>query len=157
MRGEVIDVIKWIKNIYWRKVLLTGFLYTVIAFVLHQLEVIITMKYYLMPEYFGLWSKLMMPKAGPPPLEFFITSLVFTFVTGVSLALVYYYVRDLLPKDFKKRVFYFADLMIATSFIFFTLPTYLLFNVPGGLLIIWFMTSFIILLASSFVFVKLIK
>jgi hypothetical protein len=80
------------------------------------------MKYYQMPAFFGVWSKLMMPNAGPPPPEFMIVSLVMTFYSGVALALIYYYVRNLLPKLFWKRIFFFADLMIAASFIFFTLP-----------------------------------
>jgi membrane protein insertase Oxa1/YidC/SpoIIIJ len=111
----------------------------------------------MMPEYFGLWSKVMMPTAGPPPPSFVVTSLVFTLVTGVSLALIYYYLKDHLPENRKKRIFYFADLMIGTSFIFFTLPTYLLFNVPMGLLVSWFISTFIILTASSWVLVKIIK
>lgn len=149
--------ITWIKNISVKKILLVGVLFSIISFVIHQIEAIITMKYYIMPEYYGLWSKLMMPKAGPPPMEFMITSLVLTFVTGVSLALVYYYIKDHLPKVFVKRVIYFTDLMVGTSFIFFTLPVYLMFNVPIALLASWFISSFIILLSSSFVFAKILK
>ncbi len=111
----------------------------------------------MMPEYFGVWSKTMMPTAGPPPVSFMITSLVFTFVTGVSITLIYYYLKDHLPKEEKKRAFYFADLMIGTSFVFFTLPVYLLLNIPFGLLVSWFITNFIVLTAGSFLLVKIIK
>jgi uncharacterized membrane-anchored protein len=99
----------------------------------------------------------MMPSAGPPPFDFMITSLVMTFVSGISLALIYYYLRGHLPANKMQRTFYFADLMVATSFIFFTLPVYLMFNVPLVLLVSWFITSFIILLADSFLLVKIIK
>jgi hypothetical protein len=122
-----------------------------------MIEALLTIKYYMMPQYFGLWSKLMMPSAGPPPIEFTITSLVFAFVTGISVALIYYYLRDHLPPLGFRRAFYFADLLIATSFLFFTLPSYLMFNVPVGILISWFISSFIILTAGSWVLVKIIK
>jgi hypothetical protein len=147
----------WIKEISWKKVIFSGLIFAIISFVIRQIEAILTIKYYTMPEYFGLWSKTMMPNAGPPPFSFMVTSFVFTFVTGVSLALIYYYLKDHLPKEEKRRAFYFADLMIGTSFVFFTLPVYLMFNVPMGLLVSWFITTFIILTASSWVLVKIVK
>ena len=149
--------IEWIKKISWKKVLYSAVIITVISFVVRQLEVVVTMKYYTDPAFFGVWSKLMMPTAGPPPATFMITSFIFTFITGLSLGLIYYYLKDHLPKDIKKRIFYFADLMLGTSFVFFTLPVYLMFNVPVGLLVSWFITSFIILLAGSYTLVKIIK
>ncbi len=150
-------MIRWIVEIEWKKIVLCGFLYTVFATVIHQIEAVITMKYYLMPEYFGVWSKLMMPSAGPPPANFFITSIIFTFGSGISIALVYGYIRNMLPKSFWKRVLFFADLLIGTSFIFFTLPCYLLFNLPVQLLLSWFISGFIILVFTSFSLVKLIN
>ena len=147
----------WINEISWKKVVLSAILFTIIAFIIRQVETILTMNYYKMPEYFGVWSKTMMPKAGPPPTSFMITSLVFTFVTGISIALIYYYLKDHLPKEKKKRIFYFADLMIGTSFVFFTLPVYLMFNVPLGLLISWFISTFIILALYSWILVKIVK
>ena len=149
--------IEWIKKISWKKVLYSAVIITVISFVVRQLEVVVTMKYYTDPAFFGVWSKLMMPTAGPPPATFMITSFIFTFITGLSLGLIYYYLKDHLPTDIKKRIFYFADLMLGTSFVFFTLPVYLMFNVPVGLLVSWFITSFIILLAGSYTLVKIIK
>ena len=149
-------MIAWIKEINWGKTLLVGALYTVFAAVVRQVETALTMPYYIDPVYFGLWSRTMMPKAGPPPAEFMIMSVVFTFASGVSIAIIYYYLKDLLPKKFLKRVFFFADLMIGFSFIFFTLPTYLLFNVPFGLLVSWFISTFVILVFASFISVKII-
>lgn len=150
-------MITWIKEIRWGKAMLSALIYTVLATIVHQVEALLTMRYYLMPEYFGVWSRLMMPTNGPPPPEFFVTSLVFTFCSGLSLCIIYYYIRHMLPKDQKKRMLMFADLMIGTSFIFFTLPSYLLFNLPPGLLVSWFVSSFIILVSASAVMVKLLK
>lgn len=147
----------WIKEIDWKKVILCGVIYTIVAMIIRQIEAFLTLKYYMDPAYFGVWSKLMMPTAGPPPAEFMITSLVFSLFTGMSIAIIYYYLRNHLPKGKKQRIFYFADLLIATSFIFFTLPTYMLFNVPVGLLVSWFVSGFIILLIQSAVTVKIIN
>src|SRR4030042_5920744 len=147
----------WINKIAWGKLLLSRAIFTVISYVIHMIEAMLTIKYYMMPQYFGLWSKLMMPSAGPPPVAFTITSIIFAFVTGISVGLIYYYLRDHLPPVGFKRAFYFADLLIATGFIFFTLPAYLMFNIPVGILVSWFISSFVILTAGSWVMVKIIK
>jgi hypothetical protein len=147
----------WMKEFSVKKILLTSVIFTIISFVIHQIEAVLTMKYYLMPQYFGVWSRVMMPGKGPPPVSFMVTSLIFTFVTGVSVTLIYYYLKDHLPKETGKRIFYFADLMVGTSFVFFTLPTYLMFNVPLGLLVSWFVSSFVILTLGSWVLVKIVK
>jgi hypothetical protein len=150
-------MVKWIGKIDWKKTLLSAVLYTVVATVIHEIEAFVSLRYYMDPAYFGLWSKTMMPTAGPPPVSFFVTSTILTFVTGISLALIYYYVRDMLPKATVKRTFFFADLMIGMSFVFFTLPAYLMFNVPTGLLVSWFVSSFIILTAEAFTLVKIVR
>ncbi len=156
-------MVKWIGSIQWGRVLLVGFLYSVISVVIRQLEMIWTFHYYTDPKYFGLWNPLMMPVSrvggsaiAPLSSEFYIVSGIITFMTGMSLAIIYYYLKDYLPKGYMKRSFFFADLMVATSFIFFTLPSILLFNAPYGLLASWFVSSFIILLVTSLTIVKVI-
>jgi hypothetical protein len=149
-------MIKWMSKIEWGKVLLAGALYTVVATVVHSVESMVTLNYYMDPRYLGVWSKIMMPNVGPPPPEFMIMSLIFSLTTGVSIALIYYYLKDILPKQIPGRIFMFADLLVATSFIFFSLPTYLLFNVPMGLLGSWFISSFVILLSASWMIVKIV-
>jgi hypothetical protein len=150
-------MIKWISRIHWGKVLLIGFLYTIIATVIRQLEVIWTMKYYTMPQYFGVWSKLMMPTAGPPPPEFMIMSIIFTFTSGMALTIIYYYLKEYLPKGFWRRSTFFADVLISASFVFFTLPVFLLFNVPVALLGYWFVSTFIVIFLTSILIVKIVK
>ena len=150
-------MIKWITKIQWNKVLLIGFLYTIGSMGVHSVEAMLTMKYYLMPQYFGVWSKVMMPSTGPPPLMYFAVSAIISFITGVSLTIIYYYLRDYLPKGFWKRASYFADLMAAASLVFFTLPVFLMFNVPLALLGSWFVSTFVILVLTSMTIVKIIK
>ena len=150
-------MVKWISRIHWGKVLLVGLAYTVISTVVRMLEVVWTMRYYTMPQYSGVWNRMMMPTAGPPPAEFRMVSAVAAFATGVSLTIIYYYLRDYLPKGFWKRATYFADLMAATSLIFFTFPVALLFNVPYGLLVSWFLSTFVILVTTSIIIVRLVN
>lgn len=149
--------IKWIIRIHWGKVLLIGLLYTIIATLIRQLEIIWTMKYYTMPEFFGVWSKSMMPTAGPPPFEFMVISFIMTFASGVAITIIYYYLKEYLPKGFWKRSTFFADILVSTSFVFFTLPVFLLFNVPLALLGYWFVSTFVILLLTSTLIVKIVK
>jgi len=153
----MILMIQWIKDIKWGKVLIVGLIYTLISMVVRQVEAMLTLSYYMDPQYFGLWSKLMMPKAGPPPAEFMVMSLIFSMVTGVSISIIYYYLKEYLPKKRLQRMFLFADLLVATSFVFFTIPVYLLFNMPAMLLLCWFVSSFIILTATSALLVKVVK
>lgn len=147
----------WINKIAWGKLVLSAVIFTVISYAVHAVEAMLTIKYYMMPQYFGLWSKLMMPSNGPPPVAFTITSIIFAFVTGISIGLIYYYLRDHLPPVGFKRVFYFADILIATTFLFFTLPSYLMFNVPVAILVSWFISAFIILTTGSWLLVKILK
>ncbi|MBL7159750.1 hypothetical protein ISS85_04695 [Candidatus Microgenomates bacterium] len=145
------------KKIQWKKVLLAGIAYLVIATVVHQIEALLTMNYYMMPEYFGAWSKVMMPSAGPPPMSFMVISLVFSYVTGVTLAAVYDFIKDLLPKKFWPRVINFSDLIIGLMVVFFILPVYLLLNVPLGLLLSWLASSVLIIILGTMVLVKVLK
>ena len=55
--GSAKDTKKWLEKLNWKKILLIGLIYTVFATIVHQFEAIITMQYYQMPQYFGVWSK----------------------------------------------------------------------------------------------------
>jgi hypothetical protein len=147
----------WIRKIQWNSLLGCGLLFTLAATIVRFVEMSITLRYYQLPEYSGVWSTIMVSSGGAIQSNFIITSLIFTFITGISLGIIYYYVRDLLPKRFWHRVTYFADLLIGTSFVFFTLPVYLLFHVPSVLLISWFISGFIIQVIGSYIFVRFLR
>lgn len=146
-----------VKNVRWSKVLLAGIIFLAISIVLRQIEVYLTMSYYRMPEYFGVWSRLMMPKAGSPPMSFFITSIIFTLITGIALAVIYEKIRNIFPEDKWKRILNFTCFITIFAVIFFTLPTYLLFNLPLGLVVTWLITAIIIYLLASIAFNKLLS
>ncbi len=151
------NIWRWISQINLKQTFLCGFYYTIISFIVHEVEALTMMRYYTDPQYFGLWSKIMMPSAGPPPIGFFITTLIISFVTGVSLSIIYVYMHAYLPKDFKTRVIYLTEISVCFSFLFFTLPSYQLFNIPPALLVSWFVSTFAIMLPTSYMLVKIIK
>lgn len=145
------------KKIRWGKVLVAGFLFLIIATVIRQIEAILTMRYYLIPEYFGVWSRAMMPKAGPPPTSFYLTSWVFSFITGVVLAGFYDLAKDFLGKTCCNKTCGFTCIMVALSLVFFSLPAYLLFNLPLVLLMSWFISSVIVFYLVAVVFGKVLR
>ncbi|MFA5012946.1 MAG: hypothetical protein WC520_00060 [Candidatus Paceibacterota bacterium] len=145
------------KNVNWGSLILGAVILTIIGFVVQMLGSYLMMSYYLMPEFFGVWSKVMMPVAGPPPMTFFITSLVFSFVSGLVLAYLYAFIKEILPKGYWQKVNCFTAIVSGLYFVFFTLPVYLLFNAPLALNGAWFVSSIVIYYLSSMAFAKIIK
>ncbi|MFH1183055.1 MAG: hypothetical protein V1690_02225 [Candidatus Moraniibacteriota bacterium] len=145
-----------IKNVRWGKVILAGLIFLAISIVLRQIESFLTVDYYKMPEFFGVWSKVMMPKAAPPPINFYLASILFTLISGTILAVIYEKIRNIFPEDKWKKIFNFTCFITILSIIFFTFPVYLLFHVPLALLLIWVVTSIIIYFLAAIVFNKLL-
>ncbi|MCL5438633.1 MAG: hypothetical protein M1268_01445 [Patescibacteria group bacterium] len=147
----------WLKRNRWDKVFIAAILYTVIAMLARQVEAILTIDYYKMPDYFGVWSKTMMPNAGPPPASFLGISLLFTFIGGLVLAIFYNYIKGLLPEKLLKRAFSYTEIVVVLILVLSYFPMYMLFNLPFTLLVIWFITTFVVIFLGSIVFVKLLK
>ena len=145
------------QSIRWGKVFLAGILFAIIATVIHSIESFLTMNYYLMRDYFSVWSKVMMPSAGPPPTSFFITSILFSLITGVTLAIFYDLIKEKLAKTDLGKAICFTGMAITLATVFFTLPVYLLINIPAGVLISWFASGVVIFLLSSLIFAKILK
>jgi len=145
------------KDMPWRKVFLAAFFYLLIAFVIRQIEAFSTMKYYVMPEYWGVWSKVMMPTAGPPPASFHLLSAIFTFLTGLVLAYFFLVTQKLLGKSFWSKVGSFTAAFAVLSLVFSFLPMYLLINLPWVLLVVWFLTGVLTVFLGTLVFGKLFK
>lgn len=141
----------------WNKILLVSVIYLIIASVIRQIELMFTLDFYKMPAYFPTWSKVMMPKAGPPPTSFLVASFLFTLLTGIALALLYSYMKISLPKEEEGQVMVFTGIASLLFLVFFTLPSYLLFNLPLELLVVWFITGTISILLGTLAFVKILK
>ncbi|MDD5569192.1 MAG: hypothetical protein PHG23_02150 [Candidatus Pacebacteria bacterium] len=145
------------KNIRWGAIFVSAIIYTIIAFLARTGEAMLTMNYYMMPQYFSVWSKVMMPTAGPPPTSFYIISLLFSFVAGIILALFYNFIKDKLCAGYWQKVVCFTGIVSVLAFVFSTLPMYLMINLPVCLMLIWFASSVVIFFVSSMVFAKIIK
>ncbi len=144
-------------KIRWGKVILVSIILLVIQMVIMNVEALFDMKYYVMPEYFPVWSKLMMPNAGPPPAEFFIASTLFSFLSALVLACVYECFKTSLEKKFWPRVLGFTKLMALLSLVFAYLPMYMMINLPVMLIVSWFISGVLVILLGSIVFVKILK
>lgn len=143
-------------KIRWGRVLSAGLVFLVIAFIVREVEIVLTMGYYQDPAYFPVWSSSLMPNAGPPPTSFLVTSLLFTFVTGLVVAVFYELVKGILPKSYWQKTVNFTGLTFALALVFFTLPVYLIINLPVGLQLWWLGSSFMVFLLTSLAFVKIL-
>lgn len=132
------------------RVLLASVIVTFVAQVIHSLGAVIGMGFYQMPDYFPVWSKIMMPEPGPPPMEFMYFSLVFGFISALLFVIVYVIVRKSIPGNsttskglvYGGLIFLVAGLPSLFSF-------YLLINLPAGLIWLWGAESLIAYAANG--------
>lgn len=147
---------EWFKNIKFAAILWATLSYAIISTVIHQIESIFTMGYYKMPEYFGVWSKLMISDEGAPKPIFFVMSMIFAIITGFILASTYFFIKDHLSQGYWRKVLSFTLLLSVISLATFTLPSILLFNVPILMMFYWFLSGVTIFFFCSMAFVKII-
>ncbi len=117
------------KNI--AKVIGSGIIFTIIGQLVHIIGSSFTMGFYTDPTYFPVWSKVMMPTQGPPPISFFYYSIVFGLITGILLALVYTIVRTGVPGIGAKKGFVYGLLVFLIAVVPGSLSIYLLINLPS--------------------------
>ena len=121
----------------WTKIIFGAAGFVVVSQIVNLLLAAVTMNYYSDPNYFAVWSKVMMPAAGPPPEAFFAYSLIFSLITGTILS--YFYVRThrlISGTATQKGAKYGFALFLIAGLPFF-LTDYLLVNLPFGLLLGW--------------------
>jgi hypothetical protein len=140
------------------KLVIAAIAYAIISQVIHMVEAFLTMNFYLLPQYFGVWSKIMMPGQGPPPATFYAFSVVFALITGTIFAFIYLTIMKAVPGKTKlqKGLAYGFILFLVTGIPSF-LSLYLLINLPTVLIIYWLIENLVIFLISGVVFAKLFK
>jgi hypothetical protein len=140
------------------RIVLSGVIFAAISYVIHMLGALLDMGYYLDPNYFRVWSKIMMPTAGPPPMEFTLYSSLFSLIGGILFALVYYYVKDSIKLNgaVKKGLFY-GLLVTLVAVIPGYLSLILLINLPLMLVVSWAVQGVIVNLLGGMITAKLIK
>lgn len=142
----------------WKRIIIAAIVFAIIAQVMHMIESMLTMDYYMDEAYFGVWSKLMMPTAGPPPTEFYIASIVSGVIIALIYATAYDMLKGILPgkTDFKRGLQYGIMLFLLVQ-IPGLLGMYLLINLPAMLLVYWAIGSLVILLIGSIAIAKIVR
>ena len=120
-----------------KRIVLGAIAYLVIAQVLHTVSTMLTMNYYLDPNYFTVWSKIMMPIAGPPPMEFYYYSLGFGLIIGIIYSYIYANVKNIMKGTVIKKGLKYGFAIFLMAGIPSFLSIYLLINLPLGLLVYW--------------------
>ncbi len=143
---------------YGKNVVLASVLIVIVSQIAHTVGAMLTMGYYFDPNYWGVWSKLMMPTAGPPPVEFYYASLAFSFVGALIYAATYGILKKSIPGKgaVQKGLMYGALLFMVGS-----VPGYLamlsLINLPAMLVFEWAFESLVILLIAGVIIAKVMK
>ncbi|MDD5043384.1 MAG: hypothetical protein PHD51_01790 [Patescibacteria group bacterium] len=142
---------KILTNINWGRWLISSLVFAVLAQIVHTVGAMVSMKYYLDPQYFAVWSKLMMPEAGPPPTSFMYYSFIFSFIGALIFTGLYIFLRNKIFGEVSKTksgLFYGAMYFLA-AVIPYSLTMVLLINLPAGLLICWAAESVIVYLLGG--------
>ena len=141
-----------------RKLYLFAIVMAIVAMIVHTVESLLTMGYYTDPANFLLWSKLMMPGAGPPPAIFYAYSLLFAFVSWMLFGFVYIVLSGAIKeKDIVKRGLKFGTLIFLVGSLPGALTMVLLLNLPLGLIISWVISGLALNLAGGVAAAGLIK
>jgi uncharacterized membrane protein (DUF106 family) len=131
---------------------LAALIYAVIGQIVHTIGAIVSMAYYVMPDYASVWSKLMMPASGPPPTSFYLYSLVFGLATGAIYFIVYRFLFDKIKtKGVSDRAAKFTALFLLIAFIPGFFSQMLIINLPILLLFCWLIESAVIMFLTFLV------
>jgi hypothetical protein len=140
------------------KIIVVAIIFMIISEVLNMIEAQFTMNYYTNPAYFSVWSKIMMPKAGPPPVEFYYYSVIFSFITGLIFAGIYTVIEKGIPgKTLIKKGVIYGLLIWLVGGIAGSLSMVLLINLPIDLIAFWAVTGLIIDLIAGIATAKILK
>lgn len=145
------------------KLFLAALAFAAISQVVHMLGAVADMGYYADPANAALWSKVMMPAAAPPGMDFFAVSILFSLITGAIFADAYSLTKHLFTakKSFRSDKYWNVGLKFG-MFLFMltaltgTMSMFLLFAIPFGLLVSWLAQSLVISLAAGVAFAKII-
>jgi len=145
-------------KISWPRILAVAILYAIVGEIVMTLGAFLDMSYYFDPAYFGVWSKIMMPAAGPPPLEFYYFGIAFQLVAGFLFAIVYRVIKGSVPgKGWKNKGLMYGFLIFLAAGIPMTMTLFLLINLPVGLLLSWMLQNLVVYLIMGLVAAKLVK
>ena len=145
-------------KIKWGGFFLAAILYTILAQIIHTIGAQATMGYYLLEDYFSVWSKIMMPNLGPPGALFFLWSIIFAFVTALLITYVYNVVKkSIAGKTAVTKGLTYGFLLFLVAGIPTLLSMILLINLPMALLFAWTIEGLVIFLLGGMIIARFNK
>lgn len=145
-------------NKFFSRIFLAGFLYAIIAQITHTIGAVLSMSFYQMPEYFAVWSKIMMPGVGPPPPIFMAYGVIFGFITGLLFAYVYYQFKTVIKgKNYWHKGTNYGMILFMLAGIPASLMLILLINLPLTLIFAWTIESLIAYIIGGIIIARIIK
>ncbi|MBU1992290.1 MAG: hypothetical protein ABH856_00185 [Patescibacteria group bacterium] len=130
----------------WRYLISAVAVAVLAQFIYAGIDPLLSMDYYLNPQYKFLWNKLMMPSLGQEPTATFMyLSVLFTLITTLLFAGFYTIVKKAIPgKCLTCKGLSYGLMMFVVAGIPGYLMMGLLFEMPVGLLLLWAAEDFVI-------------
>ncbi|MFH1072602.1 MAG: hypothetical protein V1743_04195 [Nanoarchaeota archaeon] len=129
----------------WDKIFITAVIIAIVGQIIHWLASSFSMGYYVDPGYAGVWSKIMMPSAGPPPPSFLVYSLAFGFVSAFLLTFVFVLISPgLKGRNWLSKGAFYSLVLFLVAGIPSSFALILLINLPSGLVILWLVESMVV-------------
>jgi hypothetical protein len=141
-------------------IFLGAIIFTIVGQSIHSIGAFLTMPYYQSPEYFNVWSSLMMPQAGPPPMSFYLFSCVFSLIQGLIFATVFLLLLPALKRISTNRAMLgvlYGLIIFAVCGISQTFSMLLLINLPSALIGSWMIECFLIYLGGGVLISLIVK
>jgi hypothetical protein len=113
-----------------KPIIIGGILFAVASQIILMGEVMATMDIYMMPEYFPVWSKLMMPDMGPPPTVFYAISISVSVGLALLYSTIFHVLRAGIPGTGIRKGLNYGILMFLLSSLPSMLGMWMLINLP---------------------------
>ena len=114
-----------------KPIIIGGILFAIASQIILMSEVIMTMDIYMMPEYFPVWSSLMMPDMGPPPAIFYAISISVSLCLALLYSAVYGILQKAIPGTGLRRGINYGILLFLISSLPAMLGMWMLINLPA--------------------------
>ena len=139
------------------RLLAAAAVYVIIAQIIFTIGAMADMPYYMDAAYSDVWSKVMMPAAGPPPAEFYYASILFQAVYGFLFAFVYTVIKGAVPgKGWKNKGLMYGFLVFLVAGVS-DLGMVLLVNLPMALVLSWVLQGLVVYLLAGLAAAKIVK
>lgn len=139
-----------------KKIVIASIVILIINQVIHTIGAVLTMNFYIDEAYAQVWSKTMMPAMGPPPISFYIISMLSAFVFALIFVSAYDIFEPSVPgKTWKKKGIFYGFIVYLLTAQSYVSMSYLI-NLPGMLLLDWAIEGLVISLLSGLVAARFI-